>query len=244
MRIISTFKDYYDNISLSDYSSQLVFNRETHLIVASENAILKELKDKFSFVLKQWGTQDTFGYLSPFIVFINKKAFLGLMESNDNRAHLSTYKKPMIYYQYEDAVSAIQESKSAKHFNSNKLLKIFEQFPMETDILTKHDIHLALFTETSIDHYIQLDTSLQAMFTHMKKTSNRYFNSIALWVNPKLDAIQFQKVMDPYTLTQEIEMMVANQSNPENNLIQVANNDRIVQHGFDLKQSFRKRKTT
>lgn len=246
MRIISTFKDYYDTISLSDYSSELVFHRESQLIVDKQNTCLSALKDKFSFILRGWDTRDAFGNTDPFVVFIHNKAYLGLIKQTTSFNYASSVaesKRAEVYYTYEDAVNAIEKSVPANRFDPKKLQKLFEQFPMDCDLLTQHDIHLAMLTTADISQQLNLDNTLQMMFSNTTK-SLRYCNlhNMALWVNPKLDAIDFQKVIDPYTMAQEVEMFIANRANPENNTVQISNKDRIVQHGFDLKQSFRKRK--
>lgn len=57
---------------------------------------------------------------------------------------------------------------------------------------------------------------------------------------PNLKDIEFYKVMDANDCYQEIEMAVNRMKNVENNLVVVDNDVRIVQHGFDLKKSFRK----
>lgn len=57
---------------------------------------------------------------------------------------------------------------------------------------------------------------------------------------PNLKDIDFHTMMDASSCYQEIEMAINQKVNVENNLVVVSNDDRIVQHGFDLKKSFRK----
>ncbi len=59
---------------------------------------------------------------------------------------------------------------------------------------------------------------------------------------PKLYELNFHTIMDAATCYQMVEMQVAKQiGNHDDKLIVISNNDRIKQHGFDLKKSFRKR---
>lgn len=59
-------------------------------------------------------------------------------------------------------------------------------------------------------------------------------------LNPQLPKA-FYSIMQPYEVYQEISYWFNNRSNPEKPMVQVSNDVRIQQHGFD-KMSFRKRK--
>ncbi len=59
-------------------------------------------------------------------------------------------------------------------------------------------------------------------------------------LNPRLQDLEFYRVFDPYQAHQEIAMFVGGVlKQPENNMVQISNEDKIVKHGFDDK-SFRK----
>lgn len=61
-------------------------------------------------------------------------------------------------------------------------------------------------------------------------------------INPSnLKNFEFFKVMNAFQAAQEIQMWIGNFTNPENNMVEIADKYKIHKHGFD-KQSFRKRK--
>jgi hypothetical protein len=63
------------------------------------------------------------------------------------------------------------------------------------------------------------------------------------WIaNPQLDKISFQKVLDPFTAFQELEMWIGGVLTENKETSQVSNDIKIQQAGFDLKTSFRKPK--
>ena len=57
---------------------------------------------------------------------------------------------------------------------------------------------------------------------------------------PNLKDIDFHTIMDASSCYQEIKMAINETYNVENNMVVIANDDRIKQHGFDIKKSFRK----
>lgn len=62
-------------------------------------------------------------------------------------------------------------------------------------------------------------------------------------INPSLDQLMFQKVMDVTRMYQELDMYISGTlSYPQNAMIEVSNEEKITKHGFDKKLSFRKRK--
>lgn len=79
---------------------------------------------------------------------------------------------------------------------------------------------------------------------------HRYFDSPVVLLtpymavtNPILKNLNFQKNLDPFTTHQEISMYVGGVlGNIEKELTGIKDKDRIIGKGFDIKQSFRKRK--
>ena len=71
--------------------------------------------------------------------------------------------------------------------------------------------------------------------------ARRPYESEFIW-NTQLDGYDFQKVMDPYTAFQELQMWVASQARPERPMIATSDVTRLEAHGFDKVFSFRKGK--
>jgi len=62
-------------------------------------------------------------------------------------------------------------------------------------------------------------------------------------VNPILDEYDFYKVFDSFNAFQEIQMFIGGVlGSKENEIIKISDKDKINQHGFDYKWSFRKEK--
>lgn len=61
-------------------------------------------------------------------------------------------------------------------------------------------------------------------------------------INPLLNEYEFQRVLDPFTVYQEIDMFISGILGNTEVIPEMRDKDKIVSHGFDLKTSFRKTK--
>jgi hypothetical protein len=71
---------------------------------------------------------------------------------------------------------------------------------------------------------------------HFKKDHNGFY----LTTNPKLKEYNFEKVFDPFSAFQEIEMFLGNSLAKQIDPPILSDKGRITAHGFDLKTSFRR----
>jgi hypothetical protein len=62
-------------------------------------------------------------------------------------------------------------------------------------------------------------------------------------LNPNLKEIGFDRIKDAYTAFQDISMYLSNILIEQKPVEKIDDKHRIEQHGFDLKESFRKTKT-
>lgn len=62
-------------------------------------------------------------------------------------------------------------------------------------------------------------------------------------INPKLKDYDFERIKDPFTAFQDISMYLSNILVEQKETVIIEDKTKIEKHGFDKKQSFRKRKT-
>ena len=98
------------------------------------------------------------------------------------------------------------------------------------------------------DDAIKLSRKLNAPVFTFKNKYNP--NKCKYYINvdsaiPVLENLGMQKIISPQQMYQELSYFIGNTMHESPDLappVQVSDKDRIVQHGFDLKQSFRHRK--
>ncbi len=108
-------------------------------------------------------------------------------------------------------------NKNELEFDTNKLKQRCQQFftinNPDTEYLIKNKITIALIDETE------------------------------LYINQKLSDYDFYKVFSPYQAFQELDIWFCGTlSYPQNIMVEVSNQAKILKHGFDTIWSFRKRK--
>lgn len=80
-------------------------------------------------------------------------------------------------------------------------------------------------------------------FSHFSRNYGVPSETIDLVINPCLDDLQFQKVYDANTTFQKLDSYICGTlTYPQNELIEVSNEQKIIKHGFDPKYGFRTRK--
>lgn len=72
----------------------------------------------------------------------------------------------------------------------------------------------------------------------MKRSKDLHNHELEL--NPSLKAYKFMKVVDPYSAFQEISQFISGVlGNSEKQTVDISDENRLLQHGFDKKFSFR-----
>ena len=221
MLIVSKHKDYYDGVvGTTGVDKTIVFERTTEEI---------EDRKKFpkSFQRKsRWNDNNQliqhFSYnnkstkytdASHFIVGFCGKLYVGfkmIYEKQNNYEEIIT-----------DITYDVNEFKT--HFNQRWSFADFDEF---VEYVKNYDsTHLHRELNTPIFIY------------DIRPTARRdYFI-----VNPILKDYQFYKVFDTFTAFQEIQMYISGVLGVgENPMIEISDKDKITQHGFDYKWSFRK----
>lgn len=237
MKIKSNFKDYYDACFYSEFTSELQWTR-----ILKCNEPHPELESVISGHL--YTRNSLISPRSQFLVYVNGKYTLGLKFNENNYVYNLIDFQKYLSTHYPDSRFSADKKEAIRWFEKNliEFEKIKDRLPMlNVPIQFIGRTHVLMSQEN-------VDTSLkQVIHAYVASSSNfRYeyeYNYKCLAIdNMKLSCIQFYKVMSADIIAQEINMYLLNKVNPENNTVIIADKDRIVQHGFDLKQSFRKRK--
>lgn len=227
MKLISSFRDYYDSVSHQYLDKEIIYLREQREILCdSKKASTFPYVGKFGphyKVINKEGSEvsvsmDIIGFcgaLYPAVTFstdmFSKTLFnidelrqfaiargLNISEGRKYRFSWRLYRDPSFFYDYEDFF------KSREYFEN--LLPKF------------HELNTPCFLYEAVQNR---DTKLL--------------------VNPKLKDYNFSSMKDPYSAHQEIYTFISGYLNqPVNNMIQISDEDKIHKHGFD-RWSFRQK---
>jgi len=161
--------------------------------------------------------------IAPFVIGFCGKLYYGFEDSIEKKImynieslyqHLENQKYDMDKFnRNEQDFWGIQFSKK----NCEKFFNAEIPFPELEELFLKHKVPIFYWTNLKLDH-----------------------NCI---LNPILKDYNFQKVIDPYTAMQEIQMYVSNDLvETQDKMAKVSDKSKIVKAGFDLKTSFRNTK--
>lgn len=219
MRIISSWKDYYDIGMQFGLDSGVTWVRETE-----EAKALPGLSSDW-FYEYRLGSKN---YCVAYLALCGK-----IHPIHGEEGGIYTKPNPDLFSNsYEGAVERFEKFKNEKVRNPENpyegyFLKKFK-YEIEAFIAKPcHDLHLLydcpvlLFSEKCIDRRRQ----------------------ITVTKCPVLRDLGFQRVKDPYTLFQEIETYISNNMcQKQNPMVVLSDKSKIIKHGFDYKTSFRKGK--
>ncbi len=238
MHIISKFKDYYDGANNSiGIDRRLVYVRHT-----TDVAIPLENYESMSDLGRNnhWTPTNKIRKIDgrividihPILLGVAGKTYHGLRLGIVNHGSTLSKKIPDKYvydwsedfekYYSEKALSG--KGRGWRYYGSRSVRVLLKEF---------------LAMEIPIDEYHRHQTPVLQIWDIT--TSNLRGTVGDLTKNPNLGKLNFATVLDPYTITQEIQMFVGGvlKSN-ENATVEIPNKNKIEQHGFDFKWSFRK----
>ncbi len=133
--------------------------------------------------------------------------------------------RPKTYYTFDEYME--------DHLNTN----VWDKKDLQR-FFTVHDHQHERSRQYNIEH----DSPI-VMFHLDQSFPNRRTALITL--NPRLSEFEFQRIIDPYTMYQNVDMFVSGVlSHPSNPPVQVKDKDMIVKKGFDSEYGFRKRPKT
>jgi hypothetical protein len=233
MKIISSFKDYYDNCQGYGFDPKLIYIRKTEHIVISPDS---ELMKIFSGIRKKISLMP---YISSPIISRGLVGFCGKLypfwEYNG-----------IFYYDPNKMQRALIDFTSSSDHNdrvdARKALRILNK---ERRLYTPWDIEE--FTIEGLTKFLHsLNRKIDdTVHIHIKAPSfviQLQLGALTLIVNPNLKEYNFPTQVDPYTAYQEISMYLGNnlaeQMDP---LVKISDKLKAESKGFD-KWSFRKHK--
>lgn len=195
---------------------------------------------------------------------INKRSILNCFVIYDNSKEKNKYYcyKSILFLcgKVYPVITIVQIRKQYQNFNEIRKVEHlynidnFNKFCIKNKIIPIEDIKLNLLVKDWFQLKIDVNDFLiankvisvfmcvdESKYDHYLRKQILSFNEII--INPCLDQLMFQKVMDAQTMYQELDMYISGTlSYPQNLMVEIPNEERIVKHGFDLKTSFRKRK--
>lgn len=217
MRIISSFKDYYDGVMRTGMDREVVYVREQTKVDLG-----RDFDPGFS--TKHTGSYHKVETL--FLGYCGQIYRVYVVESTRTLYQNWRY----VTYDYEEFKTIMMEHGFASkyEFSENRWWPgSYQKFrDYDTNKMNDlfHKFQTPLFVVTNVHTYRAPD-----------KTT--------LHLGPSLKELEFQRVKDAYTAYQDIFQYVAGTLNkPENGMVTISDKDKIHKHGFD-KWSFRKMPT-
>lgn len=220
-------KDYYDGVvGTTGIDKTIVFNR-----------ILNEINDEKKFpklFQRSGGWKDKlqlnqrFSYnkkstkynnATHFIIGFCGKLYLGF-KMYYTKQNNSPHNEILIDFTYD-----VNEFKT--HFNQRFSFVNFDEF---VEYVSNYD---------TIDIHRELNTPI--FLLDMNYFNSPIYEHKHFIINPTLKNYHFYKVFDTFTTFQEIQMYISGVLGVgENPMIEISDKNKITQHGFDSKWSFRK----
>jgi hypothetical protein len=210
MKIISKYKDYYDHAAMYGIDPHIVYDRHSYQIETLGS--LKPFATEISSSYLKSShrfSHKIYSNITPFLIGYCGNFKIGW---ELNKHHWLNDTKPEYSYDVEYIKSIFKQDKSNIYYASKLIDERIEQYSRIKSIKLFKEINAPLVAIKSLD---------------------------VATVNPKLKDYEFQKVIDPYELFQEISMFLAGTLNSgERDVVEIPDKYRKEQHGMD-KWSFR-----
>lgn len=216
MRIISSFKDYYDCIQRYGQQNDLQFIREEKEII---------LKHHYT----PHGTMyiGFCGKIYPLIAF---GSYFDKLKERHICYSIEDLDKYYAQYMSEESRKVYEgKSRYYNHWSRQHYIKFFKGEEVNNHLRVRDNYD----TKTFFEEY------KCPIFT--VQTHNVYCESL-LTLNPRLNQYRFERIMPPYQAFQELEMWHSNQVKPFKPIPTVSDKDLAAAKGYD-KFSFRKAKS-
>lgn len=235
MYIISKKKDYYDGVvGTMGVDKEIVYERKERIIENPEQfpqefTKVNDVRELFRKTnhfhnVKFYPTRENSKYeeVNPIIVGFCGKLYLGfkLEYELESEGYRLPEKKIDIFYEKEDVKKYIQ----SHHWGRN--------LDDDYNYIENYDA-LHIFREYNTP-----------VFIYDVDYTKRLFGRETFIINPLLKEYEFYKVFDSFTAFQEIQMFISGVLGiGEKETVEISDKDKIEQHGYDRKWSFRKEPT-
>lgn len=227
MLIVSKFRDYYDSVNTHGVDKSIVYFRNNEEIEDVKTSLV--LPD----VVIKAVEKLVHSYLRPQIVYVCGR-FIPCITSYDGKTHFFYNAEDVINHYKDNLNNQIGFMFRVLHGNKSGLVgKLFNFFEVVNNALID-------------DSYFYDQKIVTAVIRNFKSEYNlhgRYNNTCTIELNPDLSVRSFYKIIDPYTIHQEIMMYISGVlGSPAGEMIQISDKDKVVSKGFDPIYGFRTRK--
>lgn len=242
MRIHSRFRDYYDSIQSFDkddviyirISKELKLKEVIKKNALIDNYIIDQGSKELVKLIMPLGYKEMIlgfcGRLYPLMMFYYKEKVDGKI--------LEKEESVVFYDQLElDTFLMDKKIKIPEKDHSAKILRLYENYfsrRIEYLELIRPRL-LPLFSDFNVPVFLIKNSAINIDW---QDTTYRLSYEV-LEINPCLADLSFQKIFDPFSTFQEINMYLGGVlAQPDKPMIEISDNDKVQQHGFD-KNSFR-----
>ena len=223
MRIISKFHDYYDSIQGYGFDPTITFVRKTQEI--HKHKLSKDIPDTGLYVYYSDPYGDNF---KPDVECYGDIYFCG-----KRYRFIQTKRKEkfITYYSFESINKYILKYNKKRHIQS--YINGFRFSGSQQKALKNYFIFNDNF-ESNVKLHEEFDSPIFVVYNTRNEPN--------LVINPSLKDMQFQKVFNPYSTFQEIDMFLSGvMQSPDKNMINISDKDMRDKKGFNNK-SFKKDK--
>ena len=274
MNIVKSFSDYYDGAWIADEDPKHIWVRErrehnipiytsAHTIDNSTEKLLKAFN-----IWSQEKLADVYGYANSSKLQLLNRLLAAEVSTKESKVSIR-FKVLLvngIVYPYAQLFTAYAPDRFGHEkltrdtsFDLSTINSWIESLDYKFNIFSSNvkskkdaiDRVNELFREIKADWkadaiHKHFDSPIIDVGFYRRRKSKEIINnsSISFDVNINLKELGFQKVMDPFTLKQELEYYYCNVLAPNEVMVEIGNDSKIKAHGFDLKDSFRKRSGT
>lgn len=229
MIINSKYHDYYDAAANTGVDKTIIYDRAVSSLPIKLIDVDKEWRYSNLFPSSFW--RSTKPEYSLLLIGFCGRTHLCLVKIikkiNDANEYLYLYKED-IQNEFE-----ILSKKKDKHYK-NSFKNIWDRYENKeyTDVFIKYKTPIFLQYLYGLSY--KYDDESESVIL------NFYGDTKFTILNPKLKTIKFFKVKDTYTAFQEIQSFISGViGNKEKEIVNITDKDKINQHGFDYKWSFR-----
>lgn len=230
MLIISKFHDYYDTVIKSaGVDKSIVFNRTERKVV------FEWPRNKSGFVSHSFPHRD-YQHISEYYRRKDEVGFGCFAVGFCGKTYCGI-KIGQTHIYGDDAFAWIDEENKKGRWGDWEMenkIPYWKEFKFPMEMFRNYNSPILLLNAPEFN---DLDRNQLDSISH----TLRFGKYLSLRINPVLKDCEFHKVIDAFTAFQEIQMFVSGVlGKTEKETVKISDNNKIVEHGFDPKWSFRK----
>ena len=227
MLIISKFHDYYDPVAKSKgIDKTIIYKRETLPIDCLDINMLRH-SERYS-----RGDLSVLDFYTYVIGFCGKLYPIGLLNKDS---------KITLFHSFEAIKKSYLEIYLNQKRNSKRVWRTYNNQWTNRELNKLSD---ALKNKQLLELFQKYKVPVFVIGSEKHHSDPLFENEERCVLNPRLTNFKFEKVIDPYQAFQELEMFISGVLGVgERSTIKISDKNKIIEHGFDYKWSFRKEPT-